>query len=310
MRQGKAGMAYWWVNQKQTFDRAVEAGYLWSPKTNVKGDANPFYDHMTQVRPGDVIFAYASSHIKAVAIVNGAHYSKDRPEDFTQTANGWLKDGWAVPVDYHLADEPLKVSAYMAQLGPHLPAKYSPLKPDGKANQAYLFPVPEAMATRLLELLNVEIDDLGDWQDEVPTKEIREDKNLLETEKVQLIRARVGQGIYRKNVGRIEKVCRVTGTSDAKFLIASHIKPWAKSTNGERLDGNNGLMLAPHIDRLFDRGYISFEDDGELILSKQLPEAVRLKWEVAQKVPRVPFSAAQVEYLTYHRDVLLRRRSV
>ncbi len=74
----------------------------------------------------------------------------------------WRKDGWAVPVDYHLVDAPLKVSDYMAQIGPLLPARYSPLKADGKGNQAYLFPVPEAMAAKLLELLEVDFDDVGD----------------------------------------------------------------------------------------------------------------------------------------------------
>jgi hypothetical protein len=300
-------MAYWWVNQKQTFDRAVKAGYLWSPKTNVRGDANPFYEHMTQVQPGDVVFAFANTRIQAIAIVNGAHYAKDRPEDFRATDNKWRNDGWAVPVDYHLVNAPLKVSDHMKQIGLHLPGKYSPLKADGKANQAYLFPVPEAMAAVLLGLLNVDIDDLGDWQDEVSLKELKEDWDIGETQKAQLIMARKGQGIYRKKLSDIEKACRVTGTSDAKFLIASHIKPWAKSENSERLDGNNGLLLAPHIDRLFDRGYISFEDDGGLILSKQLPEAVRLKWDVTQKIPRVPFSAAQVQYLNYHRAELLRK---
>ncbi|MBH1487761.1 HNH endonuclease [Stenotrophomonas sp. C-A] len=202
---------------------------------------------------------------------------------------------------------PLKVSDHMAKIGPRLPEKYSPLKLDGKANQAYLFPVPEAMATELLALLNVDIDQLGDWQDEVSVKQIKEDNNIGETVRAQLINARVGQGIYRKSVSDIEKSCRVTGTSEPKFLIASHIKPWAKSTNDERLDGNNGLMLAPHIDRLFDRGYISFEDDGRLVVSSQLPEAVRLKWDIVQKISNVPFSAAQVYYLNYHRDVLLRK---
>ncbi len=300
-------MAYWWVNQKQTFDRAVKSGYLWSPKTNVEGKTNPFYEHMTQVRPGDVVFAFANTRIRAVAVVNGTHYAKDRPDDFKKTDNEWRKDGWAVPVDYHLMEVPLKVSDHMAKIGPRLPEKYSPLKLDGKANQAYLFPVPEAMATELLALLNVDIDDLGDWQDEVSVKQIKEDNNIAETVRAQLINARVGQGIYRKSVSDIEKSCRVTGTSESKFLIASHIKPWAKSTNDERLDGNNGLMLAPHIDRLFDRGYISFEDDGRLVVSSQLPEAVRLKWDIVQKISNVPFSAAQVHYLNYHRDVLLRK---
>lgn len=300
-------MAYWWVNQKQTFDRAVRAGYLWSPQVNVKGKRNPFYEHMTQVRAGDVVFAFANTRIKALAIVNGAHYAKDLPDELNATDNNWRNEGWAVPVDYHLVDSPLKVSEHMDQIRPLLPAKYSPLKADGKANLAYLFPVPEAMAVALLALLNVDVDDLGDWQDEVPAKKIQEDKNIDETQKAQLIKARRGQGIYRKNVREVEQACRVTGTSDAKFLIASHIKPWAKSDNRERLDGNNGLMLAPHIDRLFDRGYISFDDDGGLILSNHLPEAVRLKWDVAQKIASVPFSKAQVRYLNYHRARLLRK---
>lgn len=300
-------MRYWWVNQKQTFDKAVKAGYLWSPKTNVKGNSNPSYENMTQVRSGDLIFAFASTRIKAIAIVSGAHYSMDRPEEFKKTDQEWSKDGWAVPVDYHLVDKPLKVSDYMGQIGPLLPARHSPLKADGKGNQAYLFPVPEEMAARLLELLEVDHDDVSEWQDERPVQDIANDKNIDGTEKLQLIKARKGQGIYRKNVSDIEKTCRVTGTSDARFLIASHIKPWSKSENSERLDGHNGLMLAPHIDRLFDRGYISFEDDGGLILSSQLPDAVRVKWDVVQKAARIPFSAAQARYLSYHRDVLLKK---
>ncbi|WP_313179529.1 HNH endonuclease [Stenotrophomonas sp.] len=300
-------MAYWWVNQKQTFNRAVKAGHLWSPKTNVDGSRNVFYQYMTHVHVGDVVFAFASSKIKALAVVTGAHYAKEIPDDLKTTDNKWRNEGWAVPVEYRLVDAPLKVSEHMERIAPLLPAKHSPLQANGYANQAYLFPVTDEMAAELLALLNVDLDDLGDWQDELPLEKLKEDRNIGETEKAQLIKARKGQGIYRKNVSDIEKACRVTGTSDAKFLIASHIKPWAKSENAERLDGNNGLLLAPHIDRLFDRGYISFEDDGGLILSKQLPEAVRLKWDVTQKAPRVPFSAAQVQYLNYHRAELLRK---
>ena len=83
---------------------------------------------------------------------------------------------------------------------------------------------------------------------------VRADKSIPETVRQQLAQARVGQGLFRSNVLHIEKVCRVTGVSDPNFLIASHIKPWKVSDNAERLDGSNGLMLAPHIDRLFEKG--------------------------------------------------------
>lgn len=300
-------MNYWWVNQKRTFKQAVKAGYLWSPRKNKNGGAYPFYDYMTKVRPGDVVFAFANARIKALAIVNGAHFAKDLPEELKRSDNKWRNEGWAVPVDYHLVDTPLRVSNHMETIGPLLPTKHSPLQDGGKANQAYLFPVPDAMASALLALLDVDQDDLEDWRDAVPLRQLEEDQHIRETVKQQLIQSRKGQGVYRKNVGNVEKVCRVTGTTDAEFLIASHIKPWAKSNNSERLDGNNGLLLAPHVDRLFDRGYISFNDDGSLILSKQLPQVVQEQWNLAQKIPNTPFSDAQVQYLNYHRLMLLRK---
>lgn len=70
---------------EQTFDKAVKAGYLWSPKTDVRGDINLSYENMTQVRSGDAVFAFASTRIKAIAIVSGAHYPMDRPEEFKKT---------------------------------------------------------------------------------------------------------------------------------------------------------------------------------------------------------------------------------
>ena len=67
------------------------------------------------------------------------------------------------------------------------------------------------------------------------------------------------------NVESIESECRVTQTADKRFLIAGHIKPWRDSNNAEKIDGNNGLLFAPHVDRLFDKGWISFSDQGEIL---------------------------------------------
>ena len=82
-----------------------------------------------------------------------------------------------------------------------------------------------------------------------------------------LVRARRGQGLFRDRVARIESRCRITGVENPTHLVASHCKPWRDATNEERLDGENGLLLTPTIDHLFDRGFIGFEDDGRLILS-------------------------------------------
>ena len=68
---------------------------------------------------------------------------------------------------------------------------------------------------------------------------------------------------------RIERACRITGVTREEHLRASHCKPWRDSSNEERLDGENGLLLTPNADHLFDRGFIGFEDNGDVRVSYQ-----------------------------------------
>jgi predicted restriction endonuclease len=96
---------------------------------------------------------------------------------------------------------------------------------------------------------------------------IEEDPGLDVTEKQALVLARRGQGRFRDLVSEQELRCRITRVDRPEHLRASHCKPWRDSTNAERLDPNNGLLLTPSIDHLFDRGFISFEDTGRVLLS-------------------------------------------
>ena len=118
--------------------------------------------------------------------------------------------------------------------------------------------------------------------------------------------ARRGQGLFRSRVQAIETQCRVTGVNSEKFLIASHIKPWKSSDNIERLDGNNGLFLSPHIDRLFDGGFISFEKSGEMLVSPQLDLSVLEKWSVNPNKKYGKFNDEQGYFLDYHSKELFK----
>ena len=98
--------------------------------------------------------------------------------------------------------------------------------------------------------------------------------------------------------------CRVTGVDRLEHLRASHIKPWRHSIGNERLDGENGFLLTPSIDHLFDRGFISFADNGTLLVS---PSAHRLSLrrmgvEVERPLNVGNFSDGQRKYLQFHRD--------
>ena len=98
----------------------------------------------------------------------------------------------------------------------------------------------------------------------------------------------------------------------ATHLFASHIKPWRESTNEERLNGENGLLLTPSIDHLFDRGFISFEDNGELMISDVAhKESVQRMGVNTERVVRVgKFSEGQRFFLAHHRRAVFLQANI
>ncbi len=142
-------------------------------------------------------------------------------------------------------------------------------------------------------------------KDDPQIHQIVSDSKISDTEKQQLIQARRGQGLFRARLELIEPGCRLTGVNDRAHLRASHIKPWRESTNVERLDGHNGLLLAPHIDHLFDRGFISFEDNGRMLISPRLKVDVLKAWGIEPTAACDSFNPQQCAYLAFHRAKVL-----
>ena len=106
---------------------------------------------------------------------------------------------------------------------------------------------------------------------------------------------------------QIEKVCRITGVDQQQHLRASHCKPWRESSNEERLDGENGLLLSPNADHLFDRGFIGFGDDGELLISPvaHCDSLRKLGIAVGERINVGRFTSGQRSYLDFHRENVL-----
>jgi hypothetical protein len=212
----------------------------------------------------------------------------------------------------------------MDVLAPLLPNKYAPLRPNGLGLQSvYLAAIPPMFADTLLGLLGPEARSLAsalEGQDRVdedlraPAQgQIEWEENLVrdiqrkpieETEKTALVLARRGQGVFKQRVHRIERRCRITGVDQIEHLRASHCKPWRDSDNAERLDGENGLLLTPSIDHLFDRGFISFEMDGRLLVSPvaHTDSLERMGVSVGKRVNVGAFSDGQRGYLEFHQE--------
>lgn len=322
-------MRYWWVNQNQTYRQEIGGGYLWSPKRKANDQRNPFYESMREVAPGDIIFSFVDTRIAALGIARSYCYESPKPTEFGSAGSYWGAIGWKVDVSFRELSNRIRPKDHIGELRGTLPEKYSPLRPSGDGLQSvYLTAVSPAFAATIFRLIGREANEVADvgkavshaqqlspapeptleeWERRVESR-ILDDRSLRNTEREALVQARRGQGLFRTNVQTIERACRVTKVERREHLIASHVKPWRDSSNDERLNGENGLLLTPTIDHLFDKGFISFENRGNLIVS---PVADRTSLErmgiPSDGVLNVgAFSEGQRRFLDYHRDNVLR----
>lgn len=136
---------------------------------------------------------------------------------------------------------------------------------------------------------------------------VEQEEELDSTTREALVQARLGQGKFRDDLMMFwNGACSVTGCDVRQVLRASHIKPWAGSKNKERLDPENGLLLAATIDALFDSYLISFEDSGEMLISSSILTEQRSMLGLPAKLRRTP-SPEQCRYLAQHRDLFARQ---
>lgn len=134
-------------------------------------------------------------------------------------------------------------------------------------------------------------------------QQVMADAMLTETAKSQIILARVGQGAFRKKLIKHWGECSATGCSQIDILKASHIKPWSESSNAERLDVYNGLLLNPNLDALFDKGYVTFDDEGEILISPYISDSDRMVLNCSAEL-RVKLWPQHLKYLAWHREYL------
>jgi putative restriction endonuclease len=323
-------MRYWWVNQNQTFRQEIAGGYLWSPKRKGKNARNPFYESMREVSPGDLIFSFVDTRIAVIGIAKSYCWECPKPTEFGSVGQNWEKIGWRVNVSFtHLLNR-IRPKDHMGVLRAGLPDRYSPLQANGNGIQSiYLTELTQEFAEVLVGLIGEEAallitgvgadatfengrivtgDDLDVWEHRLE-QQIETDASVRETEREAIVRARRGQGLFKQRVMRIETHCRITGVDNPSHLLASHCKPWRDSSNEERLNGENGLLLTPSIDHLFDRGFIGFEDSGNLIISPiaHKPSLQSMGVETERLINVGTFTEGQRQFLDFHRNAVLLR---
>jgi len=335
----------WWANGSGSFRQEMDGGYLWfethseRSRTGAENAKN-----VSRVLPGDVVLLCALGTLSAVGVAlatameAAAPGSDDLPlgsgkpvtrgSSSKSTGNGSRRGangraamrpdtGWLVPVRFAELSVPLSVEDRCAEFIAVLPKKHSPLRASGLWNQhVRLAAVSESVMALLDRLLDGEAGRLVNAIRESAGRGLAEDaqeallqqrKDLDPSRKTALLKARYGQGLYRANVEAKEHACRITGVLDRRHLRAVHIKPWSDCNDQEKLDGFNGFLMSPHVAHLFGRGYISFADDGSVLVSDDLNLAVLASWWIELPRSAGELTSEQRRYLDYHRSEVFDR---
>jgi len=137
-------------------------------------------------------------------------------------------------------------------------------------------------------------DDLSDLFDQAPSQD---------TDTISEVKVRLGQGIFRQKLIGYWQGCAVTQYPDTTLLVASHIKPWRDSSHEERLSVYNGLLLLPTLDKVFDKGFITFAENGKIKVSERLemPEVFGISEHM-----NVALAKQHQDYLAFHREVVFK----
>jgi putative restriction endonuclease len=326
-------MRFWWVNHKQTFRHEVDNGYIWCPKTKKNGARNHFYETLREVRQGDLVFSFAFAQLQAVGSAKLACYSCPKPDDFGKVGAAWNDLGWRVDVGFQKFRSPLRIKNVISKIVHLLPGQYSPIQDNGHGNQvAYLSEISRSLAAALIDLveptLRVLFNEYSlteeneplitpepvvilEWEEKIQTA-IMARSDLPETTRRALVDARRGQGRFRQGVHRLERECRITHVRNSAHLIASHIKPWREASDEERLSDANGLMLTPSIDHLFDRGFITFGDGGEVHVSPiaDTESIKRMGVPLDRPIITGRFNSDQQHFLDYHRNRIFLKSAI
>lgn len=284
-----------------------DGGYLWAPKADSGGGTVYHWENMKKVQKGDLIFSSNNRRIVSVNVALSDCYDSEQPQGLDE----WNRDGWRVDVHYHALDSPIVIDQHIDRILLMQPVKYAPFNVKGLGNQGYLFEITPELAYYLLglsgvsRLYGIERDVDVMWQQYLRS-EMEETEALAErlpdkTEREQITKARIGQGVFRSQLLVRYEGCVLCGLSHPELLIASHIKPWRSSTREERMDKNNGLLLCPNHDALFDRGLITFSDDGDLLVSDDLSEVDRFALGV-RSGQAISMSMVSTSYLKWHRE--------
>ncbi|RBO82613.1 HNH endonuclease [Marinomonas aquiplantarum] len=306
-------MAYYWVNLGDTFKEVLKGEFLWAPAHSFTSKGNKTvkagWKAVPNVVKGDIIFCYWKGNIIYTAIAKMDAYESIKPS--AAVFSKWPMDGYKIDVDLLELDHMVSIDSFRDTIYDLyndycVPKLLNSVK---KVSENYMISIPDSAANIILQELGDAVFDLEfKAQKYSPNlfakKETKTKKSVDRTVKESIVKSRVGQGQFRKDVLALwDNTCPVTDIKMPSLLVASHINPWNSSNNEERLDAYNGLPLSPSIDKLFDKGYVSFSNDGHLLKSDKIDDTSLRLLGIDPEMKISGLTEKHAYYLAKHREL-------
>lgn len=296
-------MNFYWVNLGDSYKEVKEYSYLWAPAytdtAEGKKTVKAGWKHVPAVSKGDILICYANGKIIYIAIAKKDAYSAQRPSNIT--FDKWKLQGFKIEVDLEVLPIPIDMNEVRDEIYALYNDKCSPklLDKNKKMAQQYLIALPQAAGIFLLDTLGEAAIKI---QEKLPKSNNQPIPNA--TTKESIIKARIGQGKFREDVLKLwNNRCPVTNVDLPELLIASHILSWQLSDDVEKLDKYNGLPLSPSIDKLFDKGFISFADHGDMLIGKNITTEILQKLGINLDTKITGLKNEHFKYLKRHREI-------
>lgn len=285
------------VMQGETYREEKRLGILRAPTKDKSGATPHSWERVKLLQKGDRTFHYAKGALVAVGTIQ---------EDAHEQSAGMAEAEWIAPCEYLELDSPLEIASCIKIVAEHLPIKYSAFQPDGNGNSGYVFPCNESLALVFLELLSS-----SKWRNieqlEFVYDAVREEKYnsltawMMDSE--YLIRRKFRDLKSQFKATQMERwgnQCAICGLDNPALLRAAYSKPWKDSSDAERTNPANGVLLCANHAALYESGQISFTGFGTLRMSTALePQANQYG---LKKNMRIAAKDSNIDFFRWHRN--------
>ena len=287
-------MRFFLVFQGTTYQEEKKLSCLWAPKFGKSGQEVHHHKRLVEVKINDRIIHLVNRKIVAISTAKSRAYDAEAPWK-QDDSRPWLKNGRKIDVEMIELSEPILIDNIFQKIKSYLPEKYSPFDRNGSGNQGYFYEINSKIFNTILNT-----DFTNDFYDldNLNRPESESTKDILRLN----VRSSTWQSYFKNQLFKLwGSSCLVTGIKNENLLIGAHIKPWAKSSDEEKIDPYNGLLLSPNADKLFEIGLISFQDNGSMMISDKINLSELKKLGIENNI-KIDFKEKNLIYLKYHRE--------